>query len=341
MSVKKRFFFLLVVVVIIVLCAFVAYYLFFRKADNNSLVSQSDCVKKGGVVMTDEIQTTWENLCPNGHEYIRNSEGENNVCCYRQDILQTEQEQKTKVENFVLGLGESKTIADNASVTLDEVNDSRCPQGVQCIQAGEIKVKITFANNDFSTTTSLEFGGSVNFDGWKVIFVDASPSEFGSADANKKPQITLLTTVIPVPIFTSSVPVSVAVEYINNQYGFKFMLPESWKDYSIVDSEWEGNVSDSLQGETITESGAMISIRHPQWTSENPRQDIPVMIFTLNQWGNLEQDKFHIGAAPINPSELGRNSKYVFALPARYNYAFLTGYEEVENILKNKQMQTF
>jgi len=37
---------------------------------------------------------------------------------------------------------------------------------------------------------------------------------------------------------------------------------------------------------------------------------------------SLQQEKFHIGAAPINPSELGRNTKYVFALPARYNYAF-------------------
>ncbi|MDP1086626.1 hypothetical protein Q6245_30140, partial [Klebsiella pneumoniae] len=66
----------------------------------------------------------------------------------------------------------------------------------------------------------------------------------------------------------------------------------------------------------------MISIRHPDWTSQNPRQDIPIMIFTLAQWNMLQQDEFHIGAAPINPSELGRNTSYVFARPARYNYAF-------------------
>jgi hypothetical protein len=83
----------------------------------------------------------------------------------------------------------------------------------------------------------------------------------------------------------------------------------------------------------------MISIRHPQWTAKNPRQDIPIMIFTITQWDSLQQEKFHIGAAPIGPSELGHNTKYVFALPARYNFAFPTGYEEVESILKSNPLQ--
>ena len=45
------------------------------------------------------------------------------------------------------------------------------------------------------------------------------------------------------------------------------------------------------------------------------------------------------GAAPINPSELGRNKRYVFALPPRYNFAFPTGYEEVEEILEGKPLE--
>lgn len=64
------------------------------------------------------------------------------------------------------------------------------------------------------------------------------------------------------------------------------------------------------------------------------------MIFTTDQWNLLQQEKFHIGAAPVGPSELGHNSSYVFALPARYNYAFPTGYEEVEKILENHPLQT-
>lgn len=131
-------------------------------------------------------------------------------------------------------------------------------------------------------------------------------------------------------------PVSKSIIYTNTQYGFKFTLPESWGGYTIIVDKWNGV---STGGSQPIETGPIVSIRHPLWTANNPRQDIPIMIFTLTQWKLLQQEKFHIGAAPIGPSELGRNSSYVFALPARYNFAFLTGYEEVENILNNNPLQ--
>jgi hypothetical protein len=129
------------------------------------------------------------------------------------------------------------------------------------------------------------------------------------------------------------------IVYQNTQYGFDFSLPNTWEGYSIVASAWEGVSLKEQESGKVIETGPIISIRHPQWTSENPRQDIPIMVFTLKQWESMQNDEFHIGAAPMNPSELGRNSKYVFALPARYNYAFPTGYEEVEDILKNNSLQ--
>lgn len=129
------------------------------------------------------------------------------------------------------------------------------------------------------------------------------------------------------------------IKYENTQYGFSFTLPKSWQGYTIVTDEWEGDpVNDNDSGKA--ETGPMISIRHPAWTAQNPRQDIPVMIFTTDQWNSLQQEKFHIGAAPIGPSELGHNSQYVFALPARYNYAFPIGYEEVAAILESNPLQT-
>ncbi|MTI84339.1 MAG: hypothetical protein FH756_10630 [Firmicutes bacterium] len=130
-----------------------------------------------------------------------------------------------------------------------------------------------------------------------------------------------------------------SIVYRNTQYGFNFSLPERWKGYSIVTGKWEGNAFKGPQSGKIIETGPMISIRHPDWTSQNPRQDIPIMIFTSAQWNMLQQGEFHIGAAPINPSELDRNTSYVFALPARYNYAFPPGYKEVENILKSNPLQ--
>ncbi|MDH7480274.1 MAG: hypothetical protein QHH02_09705, partial [Syntrophomonadaceae bacterium] len=126
------------------------------------------------------------------------------------------------------------------------------------------------------------------------------------------------------------------IVYRNSDYGFSFTLPVSWEGYTIVTGTWEGFAPG---GASAVERGPLVSIRHPQWTSQNPRQDIPIMVFTLAQWNSLQQGNFHIGAAPVGPRELGRNSRYVFALPARYNYAFPTGYEEVEQILAGNPLQ--
>ncbi len=134
--------------------------------------------------------------------------------------------------------------------------------------------------------------------------------------------------------FAISTAVSI-ISYQNTKYGFDFNLPDSWKNYGIVLENWEGKAV----GDKTVQTGTVILIRHPQWAEKNPRQDIPIMVFTIAQWNSLQAGNFHIGAAPMNPSELGRNSRYVFALPARYNYAFPTGYEEVETIVKNKPLQ--
>ena len=128
--------------------------------------------------------------------------------------------------------------------------------------------------------------------------------------------------------------------YKNTQYGFNFLLPVSWEGYYIIVSKWEG-YAPGAQGDGTVEQGPMISIRHPKWTSANPRQDIPIMVLTLAQWDSVQQIKFHIGAAAILPSELGRNIRYVFALPARYNYVFPTGWEEVEKILEGNPLKAF
>ncbi|MEZ7820920.1 MAG: MliC family protein [Patescibacteria group bacterium] len=129
------------------------------------------------------------------------------------------------------------------------------------------------------------------------------------------------------------------INYKNTEYGFIFNLPNSWKNYSIVKEDWIANYFDSNSNQSDkTVSGPIIKIRHPEWTKESPRQDIPIMVFTVNQWDLLEKDTIHIGAAPINPAKIGMNSKYIFALPARYNFAFLTGFEEVEDIIKNNPL---
>ncbi|MDC3418258.1 BsuPI-related putative proteinase inhibitor [Aquibacillus salsiterrae] len=123
--------------------------------------------------------------------------------------------------------------------------------------------------------------------------------------------------------------------YRNAEYGFSFSLPKGWEGYTVVTETWEGTNNQS----ELVESGPRLAIRHPDWTAENPRQDIPIMVFTIDQWAALEKGEYHIGAAPIQPSKLGENNNYVFALPARYNFAFPDGYKEVEDILKGDPLQ--
>lgn len=127
-----------------------------------------------------------------------------------------------------------------------------------------------------------------------------------------------------------------AITYKNEQYGFYFMLPKSWQGYTLITEAWNG--TDLASGKQ-TESGPMISIRHPAWTSKDPRQDIPIMIFTVPQWQAVQNEMLSVGAAPMPPSELGRNAAYVFALPARYNFAFSEGYEEVEDIIEGQPLK--
>jgi hypothetical protein len=127
---------------------------------------------------------------------------------------------------------------------------------------------------------------------------------------------------------------SSTISYVNNQYGFNVVLPASWQGYTIVTSTWSGVNMPSM-------TGPIISIRNPAWTSSTPTQDIPVMVFATSEWSMVVSGEMPVGAAPIPPSELGANAKYVFALPARYNYAYPQGWQEVETILQGNPLHAF
>jgi hypothetical protein len=129
--------------------------------------------------------------------------------------------------------------------------------------------------------------------------------------------------------------------YRNSDYGFVFILPESWKGYTIISEGWEGRSLEESTSGQVTETGPKLLIRNPGWTKENPMEDIPIMVFKQAQWDKVQQEKISLGAAPIGPTELGKNSTYVFALPARYNFDSLTGYKEVEQILTENPLKPF
>jgi hypothetical protein len=134
------------------------------------------------------------------------------------------------------------------------------------------------------------------------------------------------------------------IVYTNKKYGFRFVLPASWKGYSIIVSEWSGSVwgaANNREQPIRTVTGPKITIRHPLWTESNPRQDIPIMILTYEEADLSKADDLSTSAAPFGPQEIARNARYVFALPPRYDYAFPTGGEEVERLLQEHSLHPF
>lgn len=76
--------------------------------------------------------------------------------------------------DVTIGVGEKKSIGD-LSITLNNiVGDSRCPQDVQCVWAGELKVSVTLATASKSETRDMTFGkGSFVFEGHTVTMTNA------------------------------------------------------------------------------------------------------------------------------------------------------------------------
>ena len=128
------------------------------------------------------------------------------------------------------------------------------------------------------------------------------------------------------------------VVYVNRRYGFRFRLPRSWEGYSVVRDVSGGTVESERNPRDHYE---VLSIRHPLWTEEIPREDIPIMIFTREQWRRVVDGSLSVSAAPFPPGQIGKNRVYVFAEPPRFFYNYLDGYEEVLRILQGDPMRTF
>ncbi|MCC6934396.1 MAG: hypothetical protein IT406_01720 [Candidatus Yanofskybacteria bacterium] len=128
--------------------------------------------------------------------------------------------------------------------------------------------------------------------------------------------------------------VSYAAAYDDVTYGLRVQLPGSWIGFKVQREAWHAV---SMRGDSPSipvADGPELHITHPLSTATSPRQDIPIMVFTIEQWKHIQSDEWSVSAAPFQPGELARNAAYVFAIPARYNYAFPPGFEEVEQLLR-------
>lgn len=195
---------------------------------------------------------------------------------------------------------------------------------------------------DYRPTTSDVLLDNIPTGSWPVkiqgsytVCPDFGKSLFGLLGINVSSVEPTTGATPTVQVTPSGTSVPSIIEYQNTEYGFSFSLPVIWKGYSIITDTWQG-YNNGNSGITV-EQGPIISIRHPLWTSENPYQDIPIMVFTLAQWNSLQQGDYSVSAGGIY-TELGRNAKYVFALYSRYNFVTLPGMEEVKTILEGNPL---
>jgi hypothetical protein len=136
----------------------------------------------------------------------------------------------------------------------------------------------------------------------------------------------VLQTVVFLPLARSFI-------YRNTQYGFSLSMPLSWRGFTTQVHKLQMCATEGSNGHV--QYASEITFRNPDWRADNRYEDIPIMVFTPTQWKLVSGDdpKCSVSAAPFGPGELGRNSKYVFAVPPRWNYDFSNLYGEAGVIL--------
>jgi len=125
------------------------------------------------------------------------------------------------------------------------------------------------------------------------------------------------------------------LSYHDTRFGFTFYLPESWRGYSVLKKQWEGQSYFAANDTTATVAhGPVIVLRHPQWTASEPQQDITFLVYTRSQWDAEHEGKFcctyYAGGTMV---EMWHNRKYVFAMSTHDSKAELNGWREVSKIV--------
>ena len=132
---------------------------------------------------------------------------------------------------------------------------------------------------------------------------------------------------------STKAPVGQPVRYSNGQYGLKFYLPADWEGFSVLTNQWVGQPVDPANS---VEYGPVLVLRHPLWTTNSPREDIPIMVFTRKQWEEDHAEKFIIEAGGLD-EEVSHNDPYVFAIWSRFTFDELPGSEEAGKTVEENQ----
>jgi len=129
-------------------------------------------------------------------------------------------------------------------------------------------------------------------------------------------------------------PVDLPLRYHNAEYGLTFFLPANWKGYSVLIQEWNAELhSADYQNVIGDEHGPIIVLRNPKWTTGEPYQDIPILVFTRSQWDAVIPQRLFVGAGG-SEYEISHSAKYVFGINSRHNWGELKGWEETGKIVQ-------
>jgi hypothetical protein len=137
----------------------------------------------------------------------------------------------------------------------------------------------------------------------------------------------------------STHPDDAPVVFNNPKFELRFLLPSNWRGYSVLMEQWDNkNYEASADKWRISEHGPIITLRHPNWRLDDPRQDIPILVFTRGQWSALNQGKLwpskYAGGVF---DELSHSRTYVFAISSRYNWDELKGSMEAACVVERNR----
>jgi hypothetical protein len=124
--------------------------------------------------------------------------------------------------------------------------------------------------------------------------------------------------------------------YHNSQYHLDFSLQQSWRGYSVIIQEWESQAyKPSLDQDVMVGHGPIILLRNPAWKADDPQQDIPIFVFTREQWSADMQNGIFAGGVM---EEISHNARFVFGIHSRFNWdESVKGREEAQEIVDRNE----
>ena len=130
-------------------------------------------------------------------------------------------------------------------------------------------------------------------------------------------------------------PPGLPLRFYDSKTGFTFYLPETWRGYSVLHNEWQGQTYLPAKDENLTVTrGPVLVLRHPHWAPTKMYQDITLVVYTRSEWDEEKQGKFSCtyfaGGTMV---ELWHNHNYVLAMSTHEGKAELEGWQEVNQIV--------